>query len=261
MESEVKKHFYNFLSIFLAAVFTFYLSSFTNAVLAASFFGIVFAVLFKKYAKVAYCGCFIGMSSYLILESIYFIFLASMLATILLHLFKGKLEYGGKLGLIAFLSVLIIELPDIYRAEYNIVATDIEMNLLLSILVIFVAIVSLELTWILRNILKLGFPESESVLASAFTGLIFGLCAFLVPEIKSMGEVAYAASFAGMSKPKLIRRYMLLIALLTGALYFITVPIFRGFGGKLGAIAFLSVIISVMFAYLWDYKKFKISKK
>lgn len=260
MKTDVKELFHNFLFILIASVFTFYLSSLTNAVFAASLFGIVFGLFFKKHAKMAYCGCFIGMSSYLIINSIYFIIFASIFAVLFLHLMKGKLEYGGKLGFIAFISVLLVMLPDIYKSEISIIGTDIEMDLLMSILVIFVSIISLELTWFLRGLFKSKFQESESVLGSAFTGLIFGLSTLLIPEIKFISEAAYASSFAGMSKPKIIKKYMFLIGLLTGAFYFLLMPIFIGFGGKLGAIAFISVIISVLFGYLWNYKKFKARK-
>ena len=63
----------------------------------------------KKLPVPIYCGTFIGMSSELILSSLSFVVVAGILAGIFLMLSKNIfLGIGGKLGTIAFASVVFI---------------------------------------------------------------------------------------------------------------------------------------------------------
>jgi uncharacterized BrkB/YihY/UPF0761 family membrane protein len=111
---------------------------------------------------------------------------ASILATISWKLLKNVKGYGGKLGFIAFLSVLLVMLPDIYKAEVKIIETKLELDLLVGILVVCISILSIKLTWVFRDLLRNNFSESESVLGSALVGLLFGLlsiCIFLCRDV------------------------------------------------------------------------------
>jgi len=238
----MRSYLHTFLIIFVASTLTFYLSSYTNPVFSASLFGLIFGVLFRKYAGRAYCGCFIGMSSSLVMRSLYLIFLASMAATILWFLFRRVKGYGGKLGFIAFLSILLVMLPSISKFEISIVR-DFELDLLLIALAVLTSLIALKITYFLRKILKESFKESESVIASALTGLTFGFIPFFIPEFLILSEVAHASSFAGMSSLNLIEKGFVKLALITTLVYVFAFPLFPGFGGKLGTIAFISVIL------------------
>ncbi len=79
------------------------------------------------------------------------------------------------------------------------------------------------------------------VLASASVGLIAGL----IPMRMTLQAAVYSGSFAGMCSSELVTNYweILGISLIGAILYFYTLRIFQGFGGKLGTIAFVSVAL------------------
>jgi len=133
-------------------------------------------------------------------------------------------------------------LPSISKFEISIVR-DFELDLLLIALAVLTSLIALKITYSLRKILKESFKESESVIASALTGLTFGFIPFFIPEFLILSEVAHASSFAGMSSLNLIEKGFVKLALITTLVYVFAFPLFPGFGGKLGTIAFISVIL------------------
>ncbi|EPZ49416.1 hypothetical protein M902_0898 [Bacteriovorax sp. BAL6_X] len=74
---------------------------------------------------------------------------------------------------------------------------------------------------------------------------IIGLIASLIPMRTTLQAAVYSGSFAGMCSSSLVSNYweILGISLIGAILYFYTLRIFQGFGGKLGAIAFVSVAL------------------
>jgi len=79
------------------------------------------------------------------------------------------------------------------------------------------------------------------VLASAVVGLL----GTFLPLDKKMQSVIYCGSFAGMCSSGILNStYQILLLSLTGAFVFIALGrYFNGLGGKLGTVAFISVVL------------------
>jgi hypothetical protein len=61
-----------------------------------------------------------------------------------------------------------------------------------------------------------------------------------------LAMIIFAGSFVGMTATSLATLPLILVAgLFCGGLYLIFMPYFDGFGGKLGALAFISVLIVI----------------
>ena len=81
--------------------------------------------------------------------------------------------------------------------------------------------------------------ETSSVLASSLVGLI-GFLLFRKYQV-----AIYCGSFAGMVSVLLFNYYeVLILALICAFIYLLTKPLFKGYGGKLGTIAFMSSLIT-----------------
>ena len=81
------------------------------------------------------------------------------------------------------------------------------------------------------------------VVASCGIGLLGALIGYLMKN-EDLAMVIFAGSFVGMTTVSIATLSIMLIAgLACGVLYVLTEPIFVGYGGKLGAIAFVSVAI------------------
>jgi len=79
----------------------------------------------------------------------------------------------------------------------------------------------------------------SAVLASSFTGLL-GFLIFRKHEI-----ALYCGSFAGMVSVALFNYYeVTILALLCAFIFLLTKPLFSGYGGKLGTVAFMSSLIT-----------------
>ncbi|WP_353892992.1 hypothetical protein PRVXH_002395 [Proteinivorax hydrogeniformans] len=78
------------------------------------------------------------------------------------------------------------------------------------------------------------------------SGIVGILAAQFLP--KDLAVVAYTAAFAGMSCATVLSNYsmVLLAGILVGVIFIKVQPIYNGYGGKLGTIAALSVLITTM---------------
>ena len=233
-----KPALYDFLATFFGAVITFVLSVYLGlgAVLASGIIGMLAALFLKPYAVPIFCGSFLGMSSPELLEPLVFI-LAALIAGGIFVLSKDVFNgFGGKLGTISLSSVLVTSfiLSQTYLEAP--IFDDFEM-----VLIVFFAMIGALLTFILN----IRFQQGP-VLASGFVGLIFGaLLPVFFPEIGvTLAIVAFGASFVGMSNTKRMHEESLIIfaGLLFGLIYIFSAPYFGGAGGKLGTIAFASVL-------------------
>lgn len=86
--------------------------------------------------------------------------------------------------------------------------------------------------------------EMSAVMASCLVGLLgtfIPLSSF--GNVKNLQNAIYAGSFAGMCSAGVLNHYsqIILLSLLGASFYLLTLDLFKGFGGKLGAIAFISV--------------------
>ena len=226
-----------FAAVFLGAVITYALSIYAGlgAVLASGIVGVAAAVLFKKYAAPVFCGSFAGMSSALLLNQ-WELIIAAVLAGIIYILAKNVLNgFGGKFGTIAFTSCLLAAyITGNWMPAKNFAGWDV------GLLLVFVSISAAVLTYVLSIRLKLG-----PVLASALIGVMAGLWLPLIfPDYGvTMAVMAFCASFVGMSNPKRIKNeFFVAIAGLISGFAFIFSFTIQGVGGKLGTIAFGSVM-------------------
>ena len=186
-------------------------------------------------------GAFVGMSSSLVMPSILFITGASIVSSLVWILFTEKIpSFGGKAGFTAFLGVLIVSLFDFWNQDfYN--ANTITSETV--IVIVFVAMIATIATFAVRSRIKKR--KGEAVIGSAVVGIVPGFFRMFFPGIATLSEVAFASSFAGMTDFKLLKEnyYPILIGLIVGVVFFLSTPYFQGFGGKLGTIAFISVIV------------------
>jgi len=233
---------YPALFLISGALITYSIGMETNPVFAASLVGLIFGLLFPSYSAPAYCGAFIGMSSVEILPSGLLVLLASLVSGFVwVHFSKQIPAFGGKAGFIAFLGVLAINLPMIWEVEPSL-PLELEVEMILGVIV--TAVIATSATFLVREKIRERF-KSDAVIGSALVGFPLGFLRLFFPGVSIYSEVAFASSFAGMTSFKFVRKplYYLLIGLVVGVVFLLSTPFFRGFGGKLGTIAFLSVML------------------
>jgi hypothetical protein len=189
------------------------------------------------------------MVSPLVLHDFYHVIIAASLAGIILILsddvYKG---YGGKLGAIAFISWLIVS------SFSNVKLTNPKVLDLTSMfeIMIYSAAASYA-TFVISRKLK-----HDVVTSSSLISLIGGLVLPAVhPEQGAMfAAVAMSATFVGMSSKKIVKSdfQKILVSLLVGLMFVYSYSHFGGAGGKLGTIAFGSVLtfkgIDVLLSYI-----------
>jgi len=235
----VSRKLFEFLAVVVGGVITFYLSCDIGlgAVVASSLVGILAAMIVPKYGAAAYCGSFVGMSSSALFCQYSDVAFASAIAGLVYVITRDTFAgFGGKLGTIAFIGAssaafmlgrefLIAPIPD-----WN-----------TSLWVLLFAFIAAPLTFYLNCNLNNG-----PVLASGAVGLLGGLILPVIfPQIGSqLAVVVICASFTGMSNTTRCPKFwhMWIAGLFTGILFVFTTPLLGGAGGKLGTIAFASII-------------------
>ena len=203
-----------------------------GAVVASAVVGLAGGILFPKYGAAIYCGSFVGMSSTAILPGAFALLISSLIAGGVFVMSEHTLNgIGGKLGTIAFIGSVITGLAfQIPFSSSPLPRFDVAWY------VVILCVLAALLTWALGNHLGLG-----AVVASALVGLAGGL---ILPRIfPAHGELlavaVFCASFTGMSSSERFSAVMMMIAgLLTGIIFFLSLSVFGGAGGKLGMIAF-----------------------
>lgn len=233
---DIKQAFTSILVHALSALITYFLvQQFKlSAVIASALVGLLGAFLLPKLAVEIFCGSFVGMCSGAVIPKYFELTLAGAIAGLIFYLAKSFFAgFGGKLGTMAFLSVLITCL--IYGGKGITPIGDQKIEF--SWVVILVAALSTLLTYLLSNYKNLGVVKGASII-----GLIGALVLpLLFPDLgKVLPVIAYSASFAGMSsKLRLPTIFPVLVAgLITGIIYLFSFPLYNGVGGKLGTIAF-----------------------
>jgi len=238
--SERYINFMNIIGLSIGAVATFVLNHEVGlgAVLAAGIVGIFSTLFLPAYDAAIYCGAFIGMSSSEIFHGYGHILLAAFIAAIVYiatkYVFTG---FGGKLGTIALIGVVVAvlltekEFLKVERPRWDIAP-----------LLIIYSVLGAVVTYILNVRLRHG-----PVMSSAAIGVSAGL---LLPRIyPEIGEllsiIVICASFAGMSSKERVPNefYMTLAGIICAITFIYTFSYLGGAGGKLGTIAFGSVIV------------------
>lgn len=86
----------------------------------------------------------------------------------------------------------------------------------------------------------------SAVVASCLIGLLGALVGFGMKN-EDLAMVIFAGSFVGMTAVSVATLPIIISAgLACGILYVLAEPIFEGYGGKLGAIAFVSVAVIIL---------------
>ena len=208
-----------------------------GAVTAAALVALVAALVVPDYAVSMYCGSFVGMTSARLLISHWDVAIAGGVAASLYVLTSCAYPgFGGKLGTIAFTGSVFTGLG----LDREFLITEIpEQSVIL--LIIVCAVVATAVTYWLNVVLGHG-----PVMASGLVGIAAGLILpALYPEIGgTLAVMAMCASFAGMSSRAHFPRWtmMLGVGLITGLIFVNSMPLLGGAGGKLGTIAFGSVL-------------------
>ncbi|HHN81805.1 MAG TPA: hypothetical protein ENN11_04200 [Methanomicrobia archaeon] len=227
-----------------------------GGVVASAIVGLIGGAVFNKLSPQIFCGSFVGMCSCSVISTIYYTILFGAVAGVIFVAWKGYFfGHGGKLGTTAFMAVLFsLVLLAIAGVEYNAVSDAALESLTVSwfLFVLLVGVISTVATYYLRkDVFIRVFTNkcADAVLGSATVGLIAGL---LFPEVSAtygatLAFVAYSGSFAGMTAfPRIFDRpvHFAIAGIFVAMLYTATVDLVPGGGGKLGTIAFVSVIIT-----------------
>lgn len=226
-------------SIFTAGIVTYGMSHDLGLgpVISTSVIALLAHMIAPKYSVAAYCGSFVGMTSNLLLYNYREVALASFIAGIIFFLASDVFNgFGGKLGTIALLSTALT-CHSLNRDFLTLSIADSQTNLW----IILVAAIAAALTYYFNVYRKQG-----PVLASAVVGIIGAMILpSLFPEIgNTLTVVAICASFTGMTSKERcgIFRNILITGILTGIVFVYSTPQLGGAGGKLGTIAFGSVL-------------------
>jgi hypothetical protein len=235
----IRAFFGTVLAVTMGTLSTYLISVYfaLGAILAAALVGIIAAMIISDYAVEIYCGAFVGMVSPEVLHDLTHIVLAGLLAGLIFYLSRDSFDgYGGKLGTIAFSSWIIM--TTISKCELIEELNEIRH---FGTSIVIYSIGAAIITYVLSIRLKNG-----PVLASGIVSLAGAL---LLPTIHgenatTLSAVVMAASFVGMSSKKRLKNELevLLSGAIMGILFVYSVNHFRGAGGKLGILAFASVV-------------------
>ncbi|TVR87120.1 MAG: hypothetical protein EA428_13550 [Spirochaetaceae bacterium] len=229
----------NFLAVFVGAVLTYWISvdMAVGAVVASALVGVCAATLFKAHAVPAFAGSFVGMASPE-LFGYSGILLAGAIAGLAFvaskRVFNG---YGGKLGTTAWAGCLGAALL-LGQPMLSVPVPAWEIGGLLVLYSVAGAV--------LTFVLSVRFAQGP-VMASSLVGLAAGLIlpSFHGPALgATLAVMVFCASFAGMSGTVRFRhaRFMVPAGVMCALAFMYSAPFLGGAGGKLGTIAFGSVI-------------------
>jgi hypothetical protein len=209
-----------------------------GGVIGSSIVGLAAAVVLPSYAVPIFCGSFVGMASPAVFASYNQILLAGFLSALLFvfaqDLFKG---FGGKLGTIAFVGSIAAT----YILDAQLVHLSIppwEDNMLIIGFSVFGAVATFWIHTVLGH---------DAVTASSLVGLIAGLflpALFGNPFGTTLAIIVFCASFIGMSTSERIPGwgFMIVTGMAAGLMFIYSIPFIGGAGGKLGTVAFASLL-------------------
>lgn len=207
-------------------------------VLASAVTGLLATAIAPSYAAAVYCGSFIGMASPAVFTSMDQIIIASICSAGIYILAKQSMAgFGGKLGTIAFLG----SLASAFFMGAELLTLEAIAGPQRYTIVVF-ACIGAAATFALH-----AGAGRNPVAASASIGLAAIL---LLPYIygaeagNTLAVVTFCASFIGMTSNKRTTSWLLIgVSSLSAALMFIFSPAYlHGAGGKLGTIAFASIL-------------------
>jgi hypothetical protein len=206
-------------------------------VVAASLVGIAAHLVAPKYGAAGYCGAFVGMTSDLLLLTHAEVLLASLASGLAFYLTKPVFPgAGGKLGTIALIGSTLMSVS---LKRLFLVAPLPDPGTELTIILIALAATALTFALSVAH-------GNGPVLASSVVGMLGGLVLPVVFPAQggNLAVVAICASFAGMSSRERLPNAWAVLAVgaFTGVVFIFSTPHLGGAGGKLGTIAFGSVL-------------------
>jgi hypothetical protein len=221
-------------------------------VVAASLIAIIVYLVFPDYGVPAYCGAFVGMTSEILLYDHLEVAIASLVSGIVFILARKIFTgLGGKLGSIALIGTTVTGFG-LSRAFLSTPISDWQTNSM----VILVAMIATPLTYFFNR-----HKNNGPVLSSGVVGLASG---FILPALfpvhgETFAVVAICASFTGMTSNDRCPNFwhMLTAGLFTGMIFVYSTPLLGGAGGKLGTIAFGSVLSACGYARIMHWIKNK----
>ena len=226
-----------------------------GAVVAASLVALIASLIIPNYGIPIYCGAFVGMTSSRLLINHTELSFAAIVAAILFLLtdrvFNGC---GGKLVTIAFTGTLITG----FGLKREFLITPVPEWDLIGLIILFSVIAAVATFW-LSVYLKHG-----GVIASGIVSISGGL---ILPAVypndvgSTLAVMVICASFAGMSSAQrfLSLFQMVLVGLICGIIFIYSMPLAGGAGGKLGTIAFGSVLAVLGYVDLTKTLKLRFS--
>ena len=256
---------YSFIVVFAGTLSTFFLGTLLGlglgAVVASGLVGVFATLIIPKYDVPAICGSYAGMASCSFFISYDQIVIAGIIAGLVFVICKNVFNgFGGKLGTIALLGCIF---GSFFTASGYLPMGPIP-GWATARYLLFYSVLAAVVTYILNVRLK-----HSPVISSGSIGILSGLIMPVIyPEIGGMIAIMmYCSSFAGMSSQKRIPNeiYIAIAGAICAFIYVYSFPYFGGTGGKLGTIAFASVIIVRGIIDIFDFvivkKKFGLLAK
>jgi hypothetical protein len=234
-----QKNILSFAAVIIGAVLTHYLNIDLKlgAVEGAGIVGLGAALIFPEFAVPAYTGSFVGMAASTLLPAYGDVLFAAATAGVVyilsLAVFGG---FGGKLGTIAASGCIFTGIC-LNGAFSSPPVPGWEVGTWLIVYSIIAAVVTYYLS---------VHRKHGAVIASSVVGIVAGL---ILPALhgdvgKTLAVMAICASFAGMSSTKRFPNIvpMFFAGFVAALVYMFSSPVVGGAGGKLGTIAFGSVM-------------------
>lgn len=208
-------------------------------VISASLTGIIGSSFFPKYSVPMYAGAVAGMISPAVNHNpVYMLMVLILTGTMYAFLKNTYSGVGGKLGASSFSAWFIFY----YIFNINLLNNPYEEENFLILLII--PLIGLFSTFILQHYFKREIVASSSVI-SLLGALIFPV--IFKNSSQNFSAVLMAATFAGMSSKDRIKNIyeIFIIAVFISVSFIYSYTHFGGSGGKLGALAFGSVLSEI----------------
>lgn len=234
--AQIKLLEWDSVAIIIGVILTFSLVEFLSipVIIASAAVGLAGHFLIKNYEVAIYCGSFAGMISPFILnygEVLILAFITAIYFIFTKRILKG---FGGKLGTTAFLG----SITTAFILNKSFFTFAIASKFYWLFIVSIIGVIS---TYLVQHKLN-----QTAVMASATTSIVFASILFVLGSNVIYSAVFFTASFIGMSNKIIIPNiYVAFISAIVLALvFYLFEPFFNGAGGKMGMMAFTSVVIT-----------------
>jgi hypothetical protein len=220
-----------------------------NAVVSAAIIGLIGGLVFGKYAAVNNAGAFAGMSSATILPSMATTLFVGFLVGLIWIALTGYLGFGGKQGTTGLLAVITYTLAASFFGgviPYSTPRADLDLTAAMAIIATC-GITTLLMAVFRDFVIVKVFKRDDTVLAESIISLLGGLTLPRLPLSFNthLNLVMAEGTYAGMTSRTALTEYwdFILVGLIGGGIYLLLLPLFPGFGGKLGTMGCISNLL------------------